>query len=104
MSDGLRSIEVYADWIGLRETTRLGTLVVNDTREKAIFSFEYDEAWLNREDGRNLDPDLRLFGGPQYAGMDKPNARGSHPFRIGDDPGRTQGWGRCPGRGRNVSI
>jgi serine/threonine-protein kinase HipA len=73
MSRGPRSIEVYADWIGHRAATRLGTLVVNDTRGKEVFSFEYDEAWLHREDGRVLDPDLRLYKGRQYVGMEKPN-------------------------------
>jgi len=73
MSKGPRSIEVYADWIGLKAATRLGTLVVNDTRGKEVFSFEYDEAWLHREDGRVLDPDLRLYKGPQYVGVEKPN-------------------------------
>jgi serine/threonine-protein kinase HipA len=73
MSNGPRSIEVYADWMGLQAPTRLGTLVVNDTRGKEVFSFEYDEDWLHREDGRVLDPDLRLYKGPQYVGMEKPD-------------------------------
>ncbi len=73
MSKEPRSIEVYADWIGLKGATRLGTLVVNDTRGKEVFSFEYDEAWLHREDGRILDPDLQLYKGPQYVRMEKPN-------------------------------
>lgn len=73
MSNGPHSIEVYADWMGLQAPTRLGTLVVNDTRGKEVFSFEYDEDWLHQEDGRVLDPDLRLYKGPQYVGMEKPN-------------------------------
>ena len=32
MSKGPRSIEVYADWIGPKAATRLGTLLVNDRR------------------------------------------------------------------------
>jgi len=71
--EGLRSIEVYADWIGLESATRLGTLFVQNVRGKEIFSFEYDDSWLSRADNRVLDPDLRLFKGPQYAGLDKAN-------------------------------
>jgi len=30
--EGLRNIEVYADWIGLESATRLGTLFVQNVR------------------------------------------------------------------------
>ncbi len=73
MSEKQRSIDVYADWIGLDSATKLGTLFVQETRGKEVFSFEYDATWLNRGDTRVLDPDLRLYGGPQYVGLDKPN-------------------------------
>ncbi|HEY9594600.1 MAG TPA: HipA domain-containing protein [Spirochaetia bacterium] len=73
MSERPRGIEVYAGWIGLETATRLGTLFVQETRGKEVFSFEYDEAWLRRDDNRVLDPDLRLYKGPQYAGVGKPN-------------------------------
>ncbi len=73
MSEGLRGIDVYADWIGLGSVTRLGTLNVQKARGKEIFSFEYDDAWLTRNDTRVLDPDLRLFKGAQYAGLDRSN-------------------------------
>jgi len=50
----------------------MGTLSVRETRGREIFSFQYDDAWLRRNDNRVLDPELRLFSGPQYAGADKP--------------------------------
>ena len=73
MSKHLRSIEVYADWIGLETPTRFGTLFVHEPRGREVFSFEYDDAWLRRDDNRVFDPDLRLYKGPQYTSMDKPN-------------------------------
>jgi serine/threonine-protein kinase HipA len=73
MSEREKAIEVYADWIELKAATRVGTLFAHETRGKEVFSFEYDVAWLHRNDTRMLDPDLRLFKGPQYVGEDKPN-------------------------------
>jgi len=58
MSDRARSTEVYADWIGLPLAARLGALHVHEARSKEVFSFEYDEAWLHRDDTRILDPEL----------------------------------------------
>ena len=73
MSGGERTIEVHAHWIGLEDATPLGTLSAHETRGKEVFSFRYDDAWLDRNEDRILDPDLRFLRGPQYAGADKPN-------------------------------
>lgn len=59
MSDAGRTVEVYADWLGLGSAARLGTLSVQAPRGKEVFSFEYDLAWLRRDDNRTPDPDLR---------------------------------------------
>jgi len=97
MSERLRSIEVYADWMGLETATRLGTLFVQETRGKEVFSFEYDDAWLRRDDNRVLDPDLRLYKGPQYVGMDKPNFG----LFLDSSPDR---WGRVLMRRREAIL
>jgi len=51
----------------------MGTLYVSLTRGKEIFSFEYDPPWLKSPHAQLLDPNLGLFGGPQYARDDHPN-------------------------------
>lgn len=73
MSGREKAIEVYADWVGLDNTSRVGTLFAQSVRGKEIFSFEYDDAWLRRNDNRVLDPELRLYKGPQYSASEKPN-------------------------------
>jgi serine/threonine-protein kinase HipA len=72
-SAGQRVIEVWADWIGLPEPRRLGTLYATPARGKEIFSFEYDPHWLQSGVAQSLDPALRLFAGPQYPASGKPN-------------------------------
>jgi len=68
-----RTIEVFANWVGLDHTSRVGTLFAQSVRGKEIFSFEYDDAWLHRNDNRLLDPELKLYSGPQYSSSEKPN-------------------------------
>jgi serine/threonine-protein kinase HipA len=70
---GQRTLEVWADWIGLEQPQRLGTLSASPARGKEIFSFEYDEGWLQSGEAQNLDPALRFFTGPQYPSADKRN-------------------------------
>ncbi|HRW25767.1 MAG TPA: HipA domain-containing protein [Spirochaetia bacterium] len=97
MSEAGRTIEVYADWIGLDSATRLGTLSVQVPRGKEIFSFEYDATWLRRDDNRILDPDLRFYKGPQYAGSGKPNFG----LFLDSSPDR---WGRVLMRRREAIL
>ena len=97
MSDAGCTIEVYADWIGLGSAARLGTLSVQAPRGKEVFSFEYDAAWLRRDDNRTLDPDLRFYKGPQYAGVGKPNFG----LFLDSSPDR---WGRVLMRRREAIL
>lgn len=97
MSEAGRTIEVYADWIGLDSATRLGTLSVQAPRGKEVFSFEYDATWLRRDDNRILDPDLRFYKGPQYAGSGKPNFG----LFLDSSPDR---WGRVLMRRREAIL
>jgi serine/threonine-protein kinase HipA len=50
----------------------VGTLFATTTRGHDVFAFAYDRAWLASSYRGDLDPDLRLLPGPQYA-HDKPN-------------------------------
>lgn len=68
-----RSILVYANWVGLEQPTRMGTLHANQVRGKEIFSFEYDDTWLQSKNVLSLDPDLQLYSGPQYLTEGKTN-------------------------------
>lgn len=97
MSEVFRGIDVHADWIGLESAPRLGILYARETRGKEVFSFEYDDAWLLRNDGRILDPDLRLFKGPQYTGIEKPNFG----LFLDSSPDR---WGRLLMRRREAIL
>jgi len=66
-------IYVYADWQGLPATMRVGVLAADLVRGKEVFSFEYDQLWLQSGFAQMLDPDLQLFSGPQYLNDGKPN-------------------------------
>ena len=66
-------IFVYADWKGLKTPTLMGTLSAVHTKAREVFSFAYDNAWLNSGMAQNLDPDLQLYSGPQYLGAGKAN-------------------------------
>lgn len=79
-------IFVYADWMST-EPQLMGRLYVSESRGKEIFSFEYDESWLNKDRGMFFDPDLYLYAGRQYAPMDK------NQFGIFSDSSPDR-WGR----------
>ena len=66
-------ILVYANWITLPKVLLIGRLHVDIVRGKEIFSFEYSPEWLKSPQAQLLDPDLQLFGGPQYLSDGKPN-------------------------------
>jgi len=68
----IKPIQVCAHWQGLKDPQLMGILNVSFSRGKEIFSFEYDEVWLKTH-GQELDPDLALYAGPQYARDDHAN-------------------------------
>lgn len=69
-----REITVFADWQEQGEPRIIGLLRVEVVHGKETFSFEYESSWLEGESAMLLDPDLRLFQGPQYLNdRDKPN-------------------------------
>ena len=69
----MRQLWVYADWKGLEGPRLMGSLSSEKVRGKEIFSFEYDAEWLSSGKAQQLDPDLRLFSGPQYVTDEKSN-------------------------------
>ena len=69
----MKEIAVYADWIGLPETSEMGILRSQQLRGEEVFSFEYAESWLKSGFAQEVDPDLKLYEGPQYINDDKPN-------------------------------
>ena len=69
----MKEILVYADWIGLPSILKIGTLRSEKSKGEEVFSFEYDNDWLSGGFAQVMDPDLRLFEGPQYLNNDKPN-------------------------------
>lgn len=92
-----KTIYVYADWMGLKGPVLMGVLSVNFVRGKEIFSFEYDDSWLKSTNPQNLDPNLQLYGGPQYNREDKPNFG----LFLDSSPDR---WGRVLMKRREAII
>jgi serine/threonine-protein kinase HipA len=68
-----RVILVYGHWQGLTSPFLMGVLKATQSRNKEIFSFEYDMEWLSSEYSSLLDPDLQLYSGPQYLSEEKSN-------------------------------
>ncbi len=60
------NIYVYAHWQGIPEPKIIGILSAQQAKGKKAFSFEYDKTWINTAQRFLLDPDIQLYGGPQY--------------------------------------
>jgi len=69
----MKEVFVFADWINLPETMKIGVLRSEISKGEEVFSFEYSESWLKSGYAQEIDPDLRLFTGPQYLNDNKPN-------------------------------
>lgn len=69
----MKEIIVFADWVNLPETMKMGILRSEISKGEEVFSFEYSESWLQSGYAQEIDPDLRLFTGPQYLNDSKPN-------------------------------
>lgn len=88
-----KHIEIVADWQELGGATTMGVLHARPGRRgEEIFSFEYDADWL-RLGHRELDPSLRLFGGPQFSN------EGNFGLFLDSSPDR---WGRVLMRRREA--
>jgi serine/threonine-protein kinase HipA len=84
-----KTILVYADWDGLPEPKFIGTLQARDLGRAEQFSFEYSKEALGDPTllAVPLDPELGLFGGPQYP------AHGSDTWGMFADSSPDR-WGR----------
>lgn len=69
----MKTIYVYWDDAQTVSPLSVGRLYADVIRGKEVFSFEFVASWLKQSICRHLDPDLQLFGGPQYVSDKKPN-------------------------------
>ncbi len=93
-----REIEVWADWQQLGAPILMGRLRSSLTRGKEVFSFSYEGEWLASGAARQLDPDLRLFGGPQYLNSGE---RSNFGLFLDSSPDR---WGRLLMQRREAAL
>lgn len=69
----MKEILVYANWLAIPGVMLIGKLRAEQVKGEEIFSFEYAETWLDSGFAQELDPDLKLYGGPQYLQDEKLN-------------------------------
>lgn len=69
----MKEILVYANWKELSRLQLMGSLRAEITKGEEIFSFEYSKEWLEGGFVQDIDPDLKLYTGPQYLNDEKPN-------------------------------
>ena len=63
----MSEIFVYADWVDLEGPHLMGTLKTELLRGKEIISFSYEKSWLDTGMAQELDPDLKMYTGPQLS-------------------------------------
>jgi serine/threonine-protein kinase HipA len=97
MKNSQREIQVFAHWKELEKPTLMGILSAAYTRSKEIFSFAYSKNWISSESGQYLDPELKLFEGPQYLSEEKNNFG----IFLDSSPDR---WGRMLMRRREAVL
>ncbi|MEX0988471.1 MAG: HipA domain-containing protein [Bacteroidales bacterium] len=93
-----KKIHVYADWQGIDGPMYMGILHAEHLRGKEIFSFEYDNNWLQSGNAQLLDLDLKLYPGMQY--LNDPRKKIFGMF-LDSSPDR---WGRILIRRREAAI
>lgn len=72
MRNDEKAVLVHADWVSLNGPHLVGTLFAALQRGKELFSFEYEQEWLESEACRTLDPELRWYRGRQFPASDRP--------------------------------
>lgn len=92
-----KRILVYAHWAELKAPLEMGVLHTNWSRGKEIFSFEYNQEWLQSEHALVLDPELGLYSGPQYVHDEKVNFG----LFLDSSPDR---WGRLLMRRKEAAL
>lgn len=96
MSQSKTDIYVYAHWQEMHEPKLIGVLSAQQAKGKKAFSFEYDTNWLKTEQKLLLDPDIQLYGGPQY-----PNQKENFGIFLDSMPDT---WGRTLMKRREAQL
>ncbi|MBA0885137.1 type II toxin-antitoxin system HipA family toxin [Flavobacterium undicola] len=96
MSTNKIDIYVYAHWKEMSEPKIIGILSAQQAKGKKAFSFEYDKEWLKSEQKFILDPDIQLYGGPQY-----PNQKENFGIFLDSMPDT---WGRTLMKRREAQL
>lgn len=92
-----RDLYVYADWLEISGPKPMGVLHSELLHGKEVFSFEYEQEWLQIEFAQVLDPELELYSGPQFLKDDKTNFAAF----LDSSPDR---WGRILMRRREAAL
>ena len=82
-----KKIYVYYDGEQVSAPVLMGALESVTLRGKEVFSFEFDDNWLQGRLARSFDPDLQLFSGRQYV----PEGKTNFGLFLDSTPDR---WGR----------
>ena len=61
-------VYVYLHQYDMPDAKLIGTLTAVMTKNRRVFSFEYNKAWLKSEKPFFLDPDINWYSGTQYPG------------------------------------
>ncbi|HEX7360063.1 MAG TPA: HipA domain-containing protein [Bryobacteraceae bacterium] len=93
----LDTVHVYADIEHLARPALMGELRCQQSRSGEIFSFSYDNAWLENTEAFAFDPDLAFVAGHQYPAPDRTNFG----IFLDSSPDR---WGRVLMQRRENSI
>jgi len=95
--DNKRSIYVYAHWLGLQHPLLMGKLYSDRLRGKEVFSFKYNDEWLQKGPAQLLDPNLQLYSGLHYLNEGQDNFG----IFLDSSPDR---WGRILMRRREAAL
>ena len=68
-----KEILVYSHPSELNEPILMGTLNATIVRGKEIFAFEYNSDFLESDSVFEIDPNLKLYKGPQYIHEEEQN-------------------------------
>ena len=96
MSTNKTDIYVYAHWKEMSEPKIIGILSAQQAKSKKTFCFKYDNEWLKSEQKFILDPDIQLYGGPQY-----PNQKENFGIFLDSMPDT---WGRTLMKRREAQL
>jgi len=95
--DNKREISVYAHWAGIESPKLMGMLYSERLKGKEVFSFEYNNEWLQSEPAQLLDPSLQLYTGLHYLNEGQENFG----IFLDSSPDR---WGRILMRRREAAL